>query len=343
MAFEQLDRGEREPQEADRGPQGVAGTSGSAAPARGPDPRPAEPETIVVTTGAEASSAVVRLVDAVDRAGRAAGRRGHRRSQPRSATTPTVGPGGRPGTPRHERTGSRPRPRRPPTGCRPRPRSRADNLDSEIAGRRSELLDGLNAERDELQVAVGQLRGFEASFRANLADELPAAHQPQWSRAPPQPYEVPALAEPSAVAEAEQRSADTGDAAADGGRGTAGAGDAGDAPTTPPTLDLGAASRCSRTTTRPTMRTPTGPARRLGWTRCWATSADAVRTTSRPVDLGRAVRCSRDEPPAIAGPTERNSGKNPPGSLKNVVQALWFVRRTQQRGQPTLLHRGDTP
>ena len=94
-------------------------------------------------------------------------------------------------------------------------KGRADNLDAEIAGRRSELLDALHAERDDLQVAVGQLRGFEASFRANLTEEL-RRHIAAVESGTAQPHEVPALAEPSAVSAAEQRSADTGDVAGGG-------------------------------------------------------------------------------------------------------------------------------
>ena len=190
-------------------------------------------------------------------------------------------------------------------------KERADNLDTEIAGRRSELLDGLHAERDDLQVAVGQLRGFEASFRANLAEEL-RRHIAAVESGTAQPYEVPALADPSAVAQAEQRSADAGDTA-DGRKrprvtvpGTTAADDTTD---TRPR----AASRCSRTTTRPTTRTP-GDQRDASAGRAAGRPAlTAARTMSRPVDLGRAVLVRCDEPPA-----DRRSDEN-----ANQVRIRW--------------------
>ena len=176
------------------------------------DSAPAEPETIVVTTGAEASSAVVRLVTlSTEQAERLVNEATAEATEIRESANASA----------QEVTGdaqTRPADRISAAEAK----ERADNLDSEIAGRRSELLDGLHAERDDLQVAVGQLRGFEASFRANLTEEL-RRHIAAVESGTAQPYEVPALADPSAVAQAEQRSADGGDAA-DGGE-TAGDGD----------------------------------------------------------------------------------------------------------------------
>ena len=65
-AFEQLIDENAEPQEAGRVAQGRSGGgAGRSAGSGRPSPRtaPAGPETIVVTTGKEASSAVVRLVE----------------------------------------------------------------------------------------------------------------------------------------------------------------------------------------------------------------------------------------------------------------------------------------
>lgn len=164
---------------------------------------PAEPETIVVTTGAEASSAVVRLVAlSTEQAERLVEEATAEAEKIRAEAAASA----------QELTGdAQARADRISADAQ----HRADNLDNEIAGRRSELLDGLQAERDELQVAVGQLRSFEAGFRANLTNEL-REHISTLENRNAQPYEVPALADPAAVTEAQQRSAsstDTGAAA----------------------------------------------------------------------------------------------------------------------------------
>lgn len=167
---------------------------------------PSEPETIVVTTGAEASSAVVRLValsteqaerlvdEATDEAAKI---RADASAAAQQLTGDAQARADRISTEAQEAAD------RVQTDAR----SRADNLDAEIAGRRSELLDGLTAERDALQVAVGQLRGFESEFRSNLANEL-REHITTVENRHAQPYEVPALADPAAVTEAEQRATD---------------------------------------------------------------------------------------------------------------------------------------
>jgi DivIVA domain-containing protein len=198
-----------------------------AAPVSAVESGPAEPETIVVTTGAEASSAVVRLVTlSTEQAERLVNEATAEATEIRekanaSAQELTGDAQARADriTAEAQETADR---------VQAEAKDRADHLDAEIAGRRSELLDALHAERDDLQVAVGQLRGFEASFRANLTEEL-RRHIAAVESGTAQPYEVPALAEPSAVSAAEQRSADTDDVA--GGGEAAGAGD-GDSATT---------------------------------------------------------------------------------------------------------------
>ena len=160
------------------------------------DSAPAEPETIVVTTGAEASSAVVRLVTlSTEQAERLVNEATAEATEIRESANASAQEVTGDAQTRADRITAEAR--RPPTVGRAK--ERADNLDSEIAGRRSELLDGLQAERDDLQVAVGQLRGFEASFRANLTEEL-RRHIAAVESGTAQPYEVPALADPSAVA-----------------------------------------------------------------------------------------------------------------------------------------------
>ena len=244
----------------------------------------------MVTTGAEASSAVVRLVSlSTEQAERLVSEATAEATEIRDDATSSA----------QELTGdAQARADRITTDAQEaadrvqaEARSRADSLDTEIAGRRSELLDGLNAERDELQIAVGRLRSFEASFRANLVDELQGHISCTGGRHMPQPAEVPALAEPAAVAEAERRAVES-SAPPTPSRptrsppmpvSTA-------RPTTPPVSRLGGGRRLRVPGRRPDRRRgpPTGPARRLGWTRCSATSAEGptTRLTGVQVAIG---------------------------------------------------------
>jgi DivIVA domain-containing protein len=183
---------------------------------------PTEPETIVVTTGAEASSAVVRLVSlSTEQAERLVDEATAEATEIRASANASAQELTGDAQARADRIAAEAQ--EIADRVQAEARERADNLDSEIAGRRSELLDALHAERDDLQVAVGKLRGFEASFRTNLTDEL-RRHITSLETGTAQPYDVPALAEPSAVAQAEQRSAAAG--AVVGGGETAGDADA---------------------------------------------------------------------------------------------------------------------
>lgn len=187
---------------------------------------PTEPETIVVTTGAEASSAVVRLVTlSTEQAERLVNEAMAEATEIRETANASALEVTGDAQTRADRITAEAQ--ETADRVQAEAKERADNLDSEIAGRRSELLDALHAERDDLQVAVGQLRGFEASFRANLTEEL-RRHIAAVESGTAQPYEVPALAEPAAVSEAERRS-EAGEIA--GGGVAAGARD-GDAATT---------------------------------------------------------------------------------------------------------------
>jgi DivIVA domain-containing protein len=179
---------------------------------------PTEPETIVVTTGAEASSAVVRLVSlSTEQAERLVDEATAEATEIRASANASAQELTGDAQARADRIAAEAQ--EIADRVQAEARERADNLDSEIAGRRSELLDALHAERDDLQVAVGKLRGFEASFRTNLTDEL-RRHITSLETGTAQP----ALAEPSAVAQAEQRSAAAG--AVVGGGETAGDADA---------------------------------------------------------------------------------------------------------------------
>ena len=50
--------------------------------------------------------------------------------------------------------------------------SRAEKLDREIEGRRGEMFGDLERQRDDLTAAVSALRNFEAAYRANLTNHL---------------------------------------------------------------------------------------------------------------------------------------------------------------------------
>lgn len=199
VAFEQLTE---ENQNLKKQIEALQAAPVAEAPAAQVETGPAEPETIVVTTGAEASSAVVRLValsteqaerlvnEATDEAAKI-------REDATSAAQQLTGDA----QARAERISTEAQ--EAADRVQAEAQSRADNLDNEIAGRRSDLLDGLHAERDALQVAVGQLRSFEAGFRANLTNEL-REHISTLESRNAQPHEVPALADPAAVAAAGQ-------------------------------------------------------------------------------------------------------------------------------------------
>lgn len=205
VAFEQLTE---ENQNLKKQIEALKGTAAPEPVAAAPvSTGPSEPETIVVTTGAEASSAVVRLVTlSTEQAERLVEEATAEAEQIRSAATASAQEVTGDAQARAERL--RVEAEEAAQRVQSEAKSRADNLDAEISGRRSELLDGLHAERDGLQAAVGQLRDFEATFRANLANEL-RAHTAAVESGHAQPSEVPALAEPTAVAAADHADAGT--------------------------------------------------------------------------------------------------------------------------------------
>ena len=214
VAFEQLTEENQNLKKQIEALKAVPGTEDQAAASvesAAVQAAPSEPETIVVTTGAEASSAVVRLVSlATEQAERlvleanaeAAKIREDAASSAQQLTGDAQARADRITTDAQEAA----------EGVQAEARSRAASLDTEIDGRRSELLDGLHAERDELQLAVGRLRSFEAGFRANLVDEL-QGHISALEGRGAQPAEVPVLADPAAVAEAEGRAVESSTAA----------------------------------------------------------------------------------------------------------------------------------
>ena len=137
--------------------------------------------TIVVTTGKEASAAVVRLVEMSteqaerlveeatedanrirEEANRTRTSAHHRCSDPSRASR--VGGSGQCGTASGRCAQSR------------------EKLDREIEGRRGEMFGDLEQQRDDLTAAVAALRNFEAAYRTNLTRHLRGRSR-RWSLA----------------------------------------------------------------------------------------------------------------------------------------------------------------
>src|ERR671916_2398229 len=134
-------------------------------------PRPAEPGAIVVTTGKEASAAVVRLVEmSTEQAERLVAEATEDANRIREEANRTA----------HQvTTDARTRAERVESEARVNAErvqadalSRAEKLDREIESRRGEMFGDLERQRDDLTAAVAALRNFEAAYRANLTNHL---------------------------------------------------------------------------------------------------------------------------------------------------------------------------
>src|SRR3712207_4877584 len=154
-------------------PPAPAQVSGPVPKAQQPpqQPRPVEPGTIVVTTGKEASAAVVRLVEmSTEQAERLVAEATEDANRIREEANRTA----------HQvTTDARTRAERVESEARVNAErvqadalSRAEKLDREIEGRRSEMFGDLEKQRDDLTAAVAALRKFEAAYRANLTNHL---------------------------------------------------------------------------------------------------------------------------------------------------------------------------
>jgi DivIVA domain-containing protein len=126
---------------------------------------------IVVTTGKEASAAVVRLVEmSTEQAERLVGEATEDANRIREEANRTA----------HQlTTDARTRAERVESEARVNAErlqadahSRAEKLDREIESRRGEMFGDLERQRDDLTAAVGALRSFEAAYRTNLATHL---------------------------------------------------------------------------------------------------------------------------------------------------------------------------
>ncbi|NLT30111.1 MAG: DivIVA domain-containing protein [Propionibacterium sp.] len=130
-----------------------------------------ETEHIVVTTAADASPAVVRLVQmATEQAERVvneaeaeaqpkldeANRRAHEITEDAETRASRV------------ESEARVNAERMTTDAK----NRADDLDRQVGARRRELFADLETERDQLKTQVGQLREFQATYRQSFVDSL---------------------------------------------------------------------------------------------------------------------------------------------------------------------------
>ena len=127
--------------------------------------------TIVVTTGKEASAAVVRLVEmSTEQAERLVEECTADANRIREEANRTA----------HQlTTDARTRAARVESEARVNAerlnadaRSRAEKLDREIENRRAEMFDDLEGQRNHLTAAVGALRNFETAYRTNLTGHL---------------------------------------------------------------------------------------------------------------------------------------------------------------------------
>ena len=149
----------------------------SAPTVQPPVPRPPAPVqlsasgTIVVTTGKEASAAVVRLVElTTEQAERLVEESTADANRIREDANRTA----------HQlTTDARTRAARVESEARVNAErlnavahSRAGKLDREIENRRAEMFEGLERQRDHLTAAVGALRNFETAYRTNLTGHL---------------------------------------------------------------------------------------------------------------------------------------------------------------------------
>jgi DivIVA domain-containing protein len=165
--------------------QAVPASSASAAtastPAAPPAPEPQKPQAepqretppgaIVVTTSKEASTAVVRLVEmSTDQAERLvleATEDANRIREEANRTAHQVTTDARTHAERVESEA-----RVTAERLQSDAMSRAEKLDKEIEAKRHELFGDLEQQRDQLSTAVGDLRRFEAAYRANLTNHL---------------------------------------------------------------------------------------------------------------------------------------------------------------------------
>jgi DivIVA domain-containing protein len=136
-----------------------------------PVQQPSGSGTIVVTTGKEASAAVVRLVElSTEQAERQVEEATEDANRIREEANRTAHQLTTDARTRAERVQSEARVNA--ERLKAEALSRVEKLDREIESRRGEMFGDLEKQRDDLTAAVGALRDFEAAYRANLTSHL---------------------------------------------------------------------------------------------------------------------------------------------------------------------------
>ena len=152
-------------------PVAPAAPTVQAPPPRQPAPLQPQSGAIVVTTGKEASAAVVRLVEmSTEQAERLVEEATEDANRIREEANRTA----------HQlTTDARTRAERVESEARVNAErlqadalGRAEKLDREIEARRGEMFGDLERQRDDLTAAVGSLRNFETAYRTNLTSHL---------------------------------------------------------------------------------------------------------------------------------------------------------------------------
>jgi len=152
-------------------PVAPAAPTVQAPPPRQPAPPQPQSGRIVVTTGKEASAAVVRLVEmSTEQAERLVEEATEDANRIREEANRTA----------HQlTTDARTRAERVESEARVNAErlqadahSRAEKLDREIESRRGEMFGDLERQRDDLTAAVASLRNFETAYRTNLTSHL---------------------------------------------------------------------------------------------------------------------------------------------------------------------------
>jgi len=175
-------------------------------------PAPVQPSgsgTIVVTTGKEASAAVVRLVElSTEQAERQVEEATEDANRIREEANRTAHQLTTDARTRAERVQSEARVNA--ERLKAEALSRAEKLDREIESRRGEMFGDLEKQRDDLTAAVGALRDFEAAYRANLTSHLRKQIETlESSRA--EPVEVPDVVHDQRPAEDSNGTGEQGD------------------------------------------------------------------------------------------------------------------------------------
>lgn len=175
---------------------------------------PAEPETIVVTTSAEASGAVVRLVQmSTEHSEQLVAEANAEAERIRAEADSAAEKLSSDSQAEAERVQAEAREHA--EGLRSDAQSRSEQLDAETEQRRNKMLGDLDAQRTSLSAAIGELRHFEQSFRANLSAHL-HRHLDVLASGGAEPTDVPELASaaglPSESAPEDSAAADSGPA-----------------------------------------------------------------------------------------------------------------------------------